>query len=90
MATCKDCLHYDVCIIVEKYGEISEWRMAEFGCESFKDKSQYAEVKHGKWTLNKDGSGTCDQCHFTQKNVWGYDNWQNYCGVCGAKMDGRI
>lgn len=31
---------------------------------------------------------TCDQCGFTQKNVWDYDNYQNYCGHCGAKMEG--
>ena len=38
------------------------------------------------WKLNRDGSGTCNKCHFTQKNVWDYDNWQRYCGVCGAEM----
>ena len=42
--------------------------------------------KEGKWILNEDGSGTCDQCGKTFKNVWDYDNWQNYCGHCGAKM----
>jgi hypothetical protein len=47
------------------------------------------EVVHGEWKFNKDGSGTCNQCHITQKNVWDYDNWQNYCGHCGAKMDGE-
>ena len=47
------------------------------------------EVKHGRWTLHNDGSGTCDQCGFTQKNVWDYDNWQSYCGVCGADMRER-
>ena len=47
-----------------------------------------AEVKHGSWKLNKDGGGTCDQCKKTQKGVWDYDNWQNYCGCCGAKMEG--
>lgn len=45
-------------------------------------------VKHGRWILHDNGSGTCDQCRFTQKNVWDDDNQQNYCGVCGAKMDG--
>lgn len=45
-------------------------------------------VKHGRWILHDNGSGTCDQCRFTQKNVWDDDNAQNYCGVCGAKMDG--
>lgn len=48
-----------------------------------------AEVKRSKWILHNDGSGTCKQCGFTQKNVWDYDNWQNFCGHCGAKMDGK-
>ena len=43
-------------------------------------------VKHGKWKLHKNGSGTCDQCNFTQKDVWDMDRWQRYCGVCGAIM----
>jgi hypothetical protein len=43
--------------------------------------------RRGKWRLHEDGSGTCDQCKTTQKNVWDYDNWQNYCGHCGAKMN---
>ena len=44
--------------------------------------------KEGKWKFHSDGSGTCNQCHFTQKNVWDYDNHQKFCGVCGAKMVG--
>jgi hypothetical protein len=47
-----------------------------------------AEVRHGKWTLHTDGSGTCSECGTTQKNVWDYNSWQNYCGHCGARMDG--
>ena len=46
------------------------------------------EVVHGEWKFNKDGSGTCNQCGITQKNVWDYDSWQNYCGHCGADMRG--
>lgn len=53
-----------------------------------KKAADVVERKHGEWALNKDGSGTCNQCHFTQKNVWDYDGWQNYCGVCGADMRG--
>lgn len=44
-------------------------------------------VKHGRWKLNKNGSGTCSECHRTQNEVWDYDTWQHYCGDCGAKMD---
>lgn len=45
-------------------------------------------VRHGEWILHKDGSGTCNQCGITAKNIWDYDGWQNYCGHCGARMDG--
>ena len=48
------------------------------------------EVRHGRWTLHTDGSGTCSECGTTQKNVWDCDRWQNYCGHCGAKMDGKV
>lgn len=47
---------------------------------------EYAPVIHATWTLNKTGTGTCSNCHFTQANVWDHDNYQQYCGVCGAKM----
>lgn len=47
-----------------------------------------AEVRRGKWTLHTDGSGTCSECGTIQKNVWDYNSWQNYCGHCGARMDG--
>lgn len=45
-----------------------------------------AQIEMGRWILRNDGSGTCNRCRFTQKNVWDDDNVQNYCGVCGAKM----
>lgn len=44
-------------------------------------------VRHGTWILHADGSGTCMECKSRQKIVWDYDNWQRYCGCCGAKMD---
>lgn len=47
------------------------------------------EVVHGEWELHLDGSGTCNRCNFTSENVWDFDTWQNYCGHCGAKMDGE-
>ena len=28
-----------------------------------------APVRHGRWKLNKDGSGTCNACNMTQKSV---------------------
>lgn len=53
-----------------------------------KSKSDTKEVIHSMWTLNKDGSGTCQNCHRTTKNVWDYDSWMRYCPDCGARMDG--
>jgi hypothetical protein len=47
---------------------------------------EYAPVIYATWTLNNYGKGTCSNCNFTQANVWDYDNYQQYCGVCGAKM----
>ena len=43
-------------------------------------------VKRGKWTLNKDGSGTCSECGFVQNSCWDLDNWDNFCHHCGADM----
>lgn len=40
----------------------------------------------GKWRLNKDGSGTCSECHRTRNDVWDMDNWDHFCSHCGADM----
>lgn len=46
-------------------------------------------VKRGRWKLHDDGSGTCDQCGTRQLHIWDFDNWQNFCGHCGADMRGE-
>ena len=48
-----------------------------------------SELKHGKWILNKDGSGTCPICKRKQFNCWDLDNWDNFCHFCGADMRGN-
>ena len=48
----------------------------------------YRKQSEGEWKLHKDGSGTCSQCHFIQKDIWDYDHYQHFCGHCGAKMKG--
>ena len=50
----------------------------------------YAKQIEGEWDFHKDGNGTCNQCGTTQKNVWDMDNYQLYCGHCGAKMRGAL
>ena len=47
-------------------------------------------VKHARWKFHPDGSATCSLCGFFQKDVWDLDTWQNFCGVCGARMDGVV
>jgi hypothetical protein len=41
-----------------------------------------------KWTLHRNGSGTCHNCHFTHNDVWDMDGWDEFCRHCGAKMEG--
>ena len=44
MATCNDCLHLDVCYMVEHYGvDIAEERQ-EYDCYQFKNRSDYKKV----------------------------------------------
>lgn len=67
------------------------------GCEEklMKDAAKAIEEldkkspKLGKWTLNKDGSGTCSECGRKQYNCWDVDNWDNFCHFCGADMRPR-
>ena len=44
----------------------------------------------GFWVLHKDGSATCNHCHTRQEAIWDYDNYQRYCGYCGAHMTSCI
>ena len=92
MATCRDCFHCNAChemwlISVSQEDDFFEKNDADT-CEDFINKADVEEVKHGEWFLLDDGSGTCTLCGKHQKHVWDMDNWQNFCGNCGAKMDG--
>lgn len=88
MATCKSCLHIDVCTVTRRHGGryLTE-------CPRFKDKTKYVEQKHGRWVERHDeATGTwhydcpfCDDGYAMKKQD---KNPPNYCGNCGAKMDG--
>lgn len=78
MNKCAECFHRNVCDGELVYG----WHQ----CPEFVQAADIAIIKHGKWKLHKNGDGTCDQCRFTQLHIWDFDNYQKYCGVCGAKM----
>ena len=45
-----------------------------------------AMVRHGHWTITKDGAAHCSSCKRKMNSyVYGYA----YCPLCGAKMDKR-
>lgn len=86
MATCKDCLHFDVCEEwVLKVGNNPYINAND--CEHFKNKADYAEVKHGEWiTLEAEiGLYSCSLCEHKILRAE-----CNYCPKCGAKMDGGV
>ena len=84
MSSCRKCIHHLVCAV---YAPNFDDVIANGeNCSQYISSVSVAEIRYGKWKLNKDGSGTCNQCGRTAKNVWDYDNYQNYCGHCGAKM----
>jgi hypothetical protein len=41
-----------------------------------------AEVRHGEWVDNHNGTFTCTACR-------GQSSKMAWCGLCGAKMDGK-
>lgn len=84
--TCKDCIYRAMCYKHEHYGYGDEYN--EEPCEMFKNKADFVEVRHGEWILHPDGSATCNQCKTHQLLIWDMDRSQNFCGHCGAKMDG--
>jgi hypothetical protein len=85
--TCKDCLYYEVCPLgLAIKGSTGT-------CLKFKNKSDYAEVKHGEWYLIDECSNEgvyCSVCHKKVYKIY-YGNikvMSNYCPHCGAKMRG--
>ena len=92
--TCKDCIHYDMCYLIEHYGADEDKACV---CKDFKNKSDFAEVKHGKWR-----SEMREQCDWRGKKQNYYQpnscsvcheavvERTPYCPYCGAKMEGAI
>lgn len=102
MATCKDCLHYEPCYS----GGVSVWnniqQTEEDHCRHFKDRSQYAEVKHGENITKQHpvDEFICSECGLIMRDLTEvrideenedecyYEFEFKYCPNCGAKMDG--
>lgn len=80
MRTCNNCLHHDFCN-VDGYIDADE-------CGFFKNKADYAEVKHGYWIDKDDKYGRvfCSVCG-AQERPWDSQYKSPRCPMCGAKMD---
>ena len=91
MATCNDCVHYEACkkIFQISFKDFTDYTFVKT-CELYKPTADVVEVKRGEWVSHHpDGSAICSVCGRKQKDVWDFDNWQNYCGHCGADMRGE-
>lgn len=77
MATCKDCIHENVCIKNRAYDDYHfdscEEEVNALGCKDFKDKSRYIELPCKPMPLMKD------------KNPFNSDV---YCPYCGTDLSG--
>ena len=99
MATCKDCLHFEVCDSGRHIGEYNDdidegtyTDGVEKECPAFKNKADVAEVKHGEWKRIECGT-ICTNCNRVYDNdfEFSYKQIKQYfkrCPDCGAKMDG--
>lgn len=94
--TCKDCIHYAVCVIVQNSANKEEDYFTEFGCEDFINKSDYMEVKHGQW-IGIDGD-QCSECNKYLSEIMDADSYYAIgfdinkivaCPFCGARMNGE-
>lgn len=94
MATCKDCLHYDVCVIIEHSVFGDEDYLSEFGCEDFKNRENWTEKKHGRWIKNWCDNNMighmyeeCSECGCSMLDTNQF--WDSkHCPNCGLIMDG--
>ena len=94
--TCKDCLHFDVCYIVEHYGADIHEEGAEHDCKQFKDRSRYVVREKGEWIGEGDGYADgeivydvwyCSECnHCIDDGTDDPAQLPNFCPNCGADM----
>ena len=92
--TCKDCMHYEVCIRRQNSISLDPMKCG-YKCPEFKNKADFVEVKCGKWVLYaRDIVGKaficslCGNVEVTEDfETSPIDNNCNYCSKCGAKME---
>ena len=96
--TCKDCVHYDACEeMYEAYKQDSiDWDRGfdDCGfsscCNHFKNKADFVEVKHGRWTNTDECEYMCTNCNeyfCIDIDMHPIDDCNMfYCPNCGADM----
>lgn len=84
-STCKDCIHYDICLF-----HVDEESRKE-KCVHFKNKDDVAEVRHGEWEQDPCCKRIyyCSECgrYVEDDGINNPNEFFPYCH-CGAKMDG--
>ena len=92
MKHCEKCIHYELCKSRMECAPDDTFSFFPYNedCPHFKNKSDYAEVKHGGWTKTGDrkldilyAGRKCSECGYVYCG-----DLTNYCPNCGAKMDG--
>lgn len=100
MASCKDCVHVEVCCEKNLHVAVGmniiprfKYNRIEQECKNFKDRSRFVELSHAEWVEDEDMYGDpiyrCSNCneHFVLEEGTPTDNCYSYCPNCGAKMD---
>ena len=94
MASCKECIHCEVCkkktwhIVEHQY--MYQIKNVEVQCKDFKNKSDFQEAKHGEWLAvpsSDMSTGKAYKCSECQKMRYGV-RLPPYCQECGANMGG--
>lgn len=85
--TCKDCVHYGVCIFRSFVAEYQGGELAHRNnvcCQAFKNKADFVVMKKAKW-IYETRYYSCSFCGGKRFNLLlGTD--AEYCSYCGAKM----
>ena len=82
---CGECLHFSVC---REYTTENETFPEVGGCEAFKAKANYTEIKHGQWVQKPSrfgGTYSIVACSVCDKAFTFHPNY-DFCPNCGADM----
>ena len=77
MATCNDCIHKDVCYLIEHYGR-------DLCSDDACDKFLATPVRHGHWVYDHWCEFKCSECG-EPSNSKPYTGKEIFCPHCGAK-----